>query len=33
LKENLDLATELDAQLRRELGLVRVPSAEAEPIK
>jgi recombination protein RecA len=29
LKENPDFTTELDAQLRRELGLVRVTSAEA----
>jgi recombination protein RecA len=29
LKENPDFATELDAQLRRELGLVRVAPAEA----
>jgi len=32
LKENPALAAELDAQLRRELGLVRVSPAEAEPI-
>jgi recombination protein RecA len=30
LKENPSLATELDVQLRRELGLVRVAAAEAE---
>jgi recombination protein RecA len=29
LKENSDFATELDAQLRRELGLIRVAPAEA----
>ena len=29
LKENSDFATELDAQLRRELGLIRVVSGEA----
>jgi recombination protein RecA len=33
LKENPDLAAELDAQLRRDLGLVRVSPAEAEPAK
>jgi recombination protein RecA len=33
LKENPALATELDAHLRRELGLVRVAPAEAEPAK
>jgi recombination protein RecA len=31
LKENPDLTTELDAQLRRELGLVRGATAEVEP--
>jgi recombination protein RecA len=31
LKENSDLAAELDAQLRRDLGLVRASPAEAEP--
>jgi recombination protein RecA len=31
LKENPGLATELDTQLRRELGLIRVAPAEAEP--
>jgi len=33
LKENPDLATELDAQLRRDLGLIRVAPTEAEPVK
>jgi recombination protein RecA len=33
LKENPDLATELDIQLRRDLGLIRVAQAEAEPAK
>jgi recombination protein RecA len=33
LKENPDLATELDIQLRRDLGLIRVAQAEAEPTK
>ena len=33
LKENPDLATELDTQLRRDLGLIRVAPAEAEPAK
>jgi recombination protein RecA len=33
LKESQDLTTELDTQLRRELGLVRVSSADAEPAK
>jgi recombination protein RecA len=33
LKENLTLAADLDAQLRRELGLVRVSPTEAEPTK
>jgi recombination protein RecA len=33
LKDNPALAADLDAQLRRELGLVRVSPAEAEPAK
>jgi recombination protein RecA len=33
LKDNAGLTAELDAQLRRELGLVRVSAADAEPTK
>jgi recombination protein RecA len=33
LKDNAELTAELDAQLRRELGLVRASAADAEPSK